>query len=201
MRLRAVFLLLIFLIAGCFGNHAETKKENVKTADFYTRHQKKNGLTIGIKPLVSAEKSKLLFDDIDIFSKGVKAIFVVISNKSKKTYFLDTLQVYLRNKKGKKQFPISASKLVDKLSGTSAKKEKNSPFSFITSNALTYKLGKRARVEKDMEKEVLQSMKINSGHQVEGFLFFSMNGDMKSLSIPMFDVVEKKLIDFEISVQ
>lgn len=200
-RLRAIFLLLIFFTAGCFGKQADTRLENVKTADSFSKHQIKNGLIVGIDPIISTERAKAIFGDIDILSEGIQPIRVVVSNKSSRAYFLDTLQIYLHNKKGEKKFPLSASELVDRLSGTQAVKKKKSLIGFITENPLTYKLGKRARFERDVKREVLQSMTINSGYQAEGLLFFSMNGDMESLSIPMFDMVEKKLIDFEIGVR
>lgn len=202
-KVKVTFFLFIFFTGGCFANHNNLKSTDIKTADSYTRHQIKNGLVVGIDPIMEHHRIKAIFKNEEMISKEILPIYVVVSNKGNRSHFLDTLQIFLVNDKGEKQFPISDSDLVERLTGFRESEGSRLPFGldFIGSGVFNNKYRKASRLKKDLAKESLKSMTISPRHQTHGYLFFSMNKDKRmtgKLFVPLLDVVEKRMTNFEI---
>ncbi|HUU50884.1 MAG TPA: hypothetical protein VMW81_07995 [Nitrospinota bacterium] len=202
-KIKLILFLFIFFIAGCSAHQINSQSKDIKSADSYTRHQIKKGLMVGIDPIIEPHRIKAVFNNQDMVSKKILPIYVVISNKGNRSHFLDTLQIFLVNNKGEKQFPISDSDLIERLTGFRESEEKRLPFGldFIRARAFSNKYRKASRLKKNLIEESLKSMTISPRHQTHGYLFFSMDKDermMGKLFFPLLDVVDKRMTEFEI---
>ena len=85
-------LVLSLSIAAAFAADKDSTQFRPAAADSYEHHQTNAKVTIGVDPYVTVEKQKTAFGKLDLYSRGVLPVLVVIQNGSDKAIRVDRIK-------------------------------------------------------------------------------------------------------------
>lgn len=86
-------LVLSLSIAAAFAADKDSTPFRPAAADSYAHHQTNSKVTIGVDPYITEEKQKTAFGKLDLYSRGVLPVLVVIQNGGDKAISVDRMKV------------------------------------------------------------------------------------------------------------